>query len=115
MSFEDNIKKWVSLDNQVKQLTDKSKELKEQKNNVETNILTYIEKNNLSNATAKITGGSLKFVDIKQTSPITLKFLHKCLSECINNESQVDAILNYIKEKREIKYSKDIKRYYEKE
>lgn len=115
MSFEDNIKKWVLLDNQVKQLNDKAKELKEQKNSIEENILNYVEKNNLNNATAKITGGSLKFIETKQTSPITLKFLHQCLSECIKNEKQVELILNYIKDKREIKYTKDIKRYYEKE
>jgi predicted nuclease with TOPRIM domain len=115
MSFEDNIKKWVLLDNQVKQLNDKSKELKEQKNSVESVILNYIDTNKLNNATAKITGGSLKFVESKQTSPITLKFLNQCLLECIKNESQVEYILNYIKEKREIKYTKDIKRYFEKE
>ena len=115
MNFEDNIKKWVLLDNQIKQINDKTKELKEQKNNIETNILEYIETNKLSNATARITGGSLKFVDTKQVSPITLKFLHQCLTECIKNESQVEYIMNYIKDKREIKYSKDIKRYYEKE
>lgn len=115
MSFEENIKKWVFLDNQVKQLTDKTKELKEQKNNIESTILTYVDNNHLNNATAKITGGSLKFVENKQTSPITLKFLQQCLSECIKNEKQVEYILNYIKDKREIKYTKDIKRYYEKE
>jgi len=115
MGFEDNIKKWVLLDTQIKQLNDKSKELKDEKNSIETNILDYVETNHLNNATAKIAGGSLKFVEIKQTSPITLKFLQQTLSECIKNPSQVDQIMNYIKDKREIKYSKDIKRYYEKE
>ncbi len=89
--------------------------MKEQKNNIETNILTYFEQNHLNNATAKITGGRLSFVETKQSAPITLKFLHQCLSECIKNPSQVEQIVNYIKDKREIKYSKDIKRYYEKE
>ena len=115
MSFEDNIKKWVLLDNQLKQFNDKTKELKEQKKTIETNILKYVDKNNLNHATAKITGGSLKFIETKHTSPISLKFLHQTLSECIKNESQVEYILNYIKEKREIKMTKDIKRYYEKE
>jgi len=115
MTFEENIKKWVQLDNQVKQLNDRTKELKEQKNSIETDILDYIDSHNLNNATAKITGGSLKFIETKQTSPITLKFLHQCISECIKKESQVEYILNYIKEKREIKYTKYIKRYYEKE
>jgi len=115
MSFEENIKKWVLLDNQIKQINDKTKQLKEEKNNVETSILTYVENNKLNNATARITGGSLRFIETKQTAPISVKFLHQCLSECIKNPSQVEQIVNYIKEKREIKYNKDIKRYYEKE
>ena len=32
MGFEENIKNWVVLDTQIKQLNDKSKELKDQKN-----------------------------------------------------------------------------------
>lgn len=115
MSFEENIKKWVLLDNQIKQINDKTKELKEQKDSIETNILTYVENNNLNNATARITGGSLKFIETKQTAPISIKFLQQCLSECISNPSQVEQIMNYIKTKREIKYNKNIKRYYEKE
>lgn len=115
MSFEDNIKKWVLLDNQIEQINNQTKQLKEQKKNIETNILTYVDQNHLNNATAKITGGSLRFVETKQTAPITLKFLHQCLTECIKNPSQVEQIVNYIKDKREIKYSKDIKRYYKKE
>lgn len=115
MSFEDNIKKWVALDNQIKQINDKTKELKEQKNDIETNILSYVDSHNLNNATARITGGSLKFVETRQVSPITLKFLNQCLSECIKNENQVKYIMDYIRDKREVKFSKDIKRYYEKE
>lgn len=115
MSFEDNIKKWVVIDNQLKQINDKTKELKEQKNEIETSILEYVDTNNLNNATARITGGSLKFVESRQVSPISLKFLNKCLSDCIKNETQVKYIMDYIKDKREVKFSKDIKRYYEKE
>jgi hypothetical protein len=115
MSFEDNIKKWVSLDNQIKQINDKTKELKEQKNDIETNILSYVDSHNLNNATARITGGSLKFVETRQVSPITLKLLNQCLTECIKDESQIKYIMDYIKKKREVKFSKDIKRYYEKE
>ena len=32
MSFEENIKKWVALDNQLKTLTDRTKLLREEKN-----------------------------------------------------------------------------------
>lgn len=115
MSFEDKIKKWVHLDNQLKLVNDKVKEIKQEKDNIEEQIIHYVDENNLNNATAKISGGKLKFVETKQTSPLTLKYIKECLSECIENQEQVDLILNYIKDNREIKYSKDIKRTYDKE
>ena len=60
MSLEENIKQWVRLDDQLKMVNEKAKDIREQKNNLEENILVYVEKNNLENATAKITGGKLK-------------------------------------------------------
>lgn len=115
MGFEDNIKKWVQLDNQLKLVNDKVKEIKQEKDTIEEQIIQYVDTNQLNNATAKISGGRLKFVETKQSSPLTLKYIKECLSECIENEQQVDLILNYIKDNREIKYSKDIKRTYDKE
>lgn len=115
MSFEENIKQWVLLDNQIKQINDQTKQLKQQKNNIENIILTYVEHNNMNNVTARITGGCLGFVKTKHTATITLKFLHQCLSECIKNPAQLEQIENYIKGKREIKHIKEIKRYYDKE
>ena len=71
-----------------------------------------METNNLNNATVQISDGRLRFVNSKQTAPITLKYIEQCLGECIGNKEQVELIINYIKEKREVKYLPDIKRYY---
>ena len=112
MSLEENIKKWVSFDNQLKVLTDKTKELREQKNNTEQVILDYVETKKMNNATVNISDGKLKFVSTKQTAPLTLKYVEECLTNCVKNEEQVALIMNYIKESREIKYVADIKRTY---
>ena len=115
MSLEENIKHWVRLDDQLKLVNEKAKEIREQKNNFESNILVYVEKNNLENATAKINGGKLKFIENKQTAPLTLKFIEECLSQSINDQAKIKEIMLTIKEQREIKYVKDIKRYFDKE
>jgi hypothetical protein len=112
MSLEENIKKWVSIDNQLKTLNDKTKELREMKNNTEQTILDYVESKNMNNATVNISDGKLKFVSTKQTAPLTLKYVEECLSQCIKNEDQVKRIMEYIKETREVKYVPDIKRTY---
>jgi hypothetical protein len=112
MSLEENIKKWVSIDNQLKTLNDKVKELRETKNNTEEIILEYVETKKMNNATINISDGKLKFISTKQTAPLTLKYVEECLSECIKNEEQVTIIMNHIKESREVKYTPDIKRIY---
>lgn len=111
MSFEENIKKWVALDNQIKTLSDKTKQLRNDKNTLEEGIITYVETNNLSNATVNISDGKLRFTSSKQTAPLTLKYVEECLLKCIGNESQVAKIMEVIKESREVKYTSDIKRY----
>ena len=115
MSLEENIKQWVRVDDQIKSINDKVKELKDQKNRLEDNIIVYVEKNNLDNATAKITGGKLKFVTTKQTSPLTLKYIEECLGKLISDKEQINQIMACIKDDREVKYTKDIKRYFDKE
>ena len=66
----------------------------------------------MSHARIQISDGLLKFQNNKVTSPLTFKFLKQCLSECIENEEKVEQLINYIKEKREVKYVPDIKRLY---
>jgi len=112
MSFENNIQKWVSIDNQIKPLQDEIKQLREKRNYVSNDICNYIKNNNLDNATIKISDGKLKFVNTKQNPPLTYKFINECLGKCIPDVNQVELIMNFIKEQREPKYSEDIKRFY---
>ena len=110
MSFEENIKKWVWIDNQLKSVNERVKVLRDEKNTMEETIMTYVETNNLSNATINITDGKLRFVSSKQTAPLTLKYVEECLGKCISNPAQVKQVMQVIKENREVKYSADIKR-----
>ena len=110
--FQENVKKWVSLDTQLKTLNEKVKEIRTERNDLTDNIIEFVEENNLSASTIKISDGKLKFAQNRQTAPITLGFLETCLTEIIGDEEKVDHIMNYIKEKREVKIIPDIKRYY---
>ena len=112
MSFEQQIQQWVSIDNQMKQLSDKMKELREKKNDLNDIIFRQVETSNLSNSSIQISDGKLKFHQIKETQALTFKYLESCLREIIKNEDQVNKIVEYIKKKREIKYVPEIKRLY---
>lgn len=114
MSFESQIQQWVAVDNQMKLLNDKMKELRDKKNIISEQINTHIETNQLSNASVKINDGQIKFIKVKETQQLTFKYLETCLSEIIKNEEQVQKIVDYIKNKREVKYIPEIKRFYNK-
>ena len=111
MSFEQQIQQWVSIDNKIRLLNDQIKELREKKIKLSDNLNEYARENNLSNATIQISDGKLKFASTKVQSPLTFKYLEKSLSEIIKNENQVTQIVEYIKNKREVKVVSEIKRF----
>ena len=112
MSFEEQVQKWVSVDNQLRLLTDRVKKIREEKNTCETASMTYVETKNLTNTVINISDGNLRFVSTKQYQPLTFKYIEECLKKCIRNPEQVSMLLNFIKENREENYSPDIKRIY---
>ena len=112
MSFEQNIQYWVSIDNQIKTLSEQMKELRDKKNVITEKINTHVETSKLENVSVKISDGQLKFVKVKDTQQLTFKYLETCLVEIIKNEEQVKKIIEYIKNKREVTYIPEIKRLY---
>ena len=112
MEFQDNIKQWVSIDNLEKKHKEEIKKLREKKNYLSDKIFTYAEDNNLNHAVIEISDGKLKFQNTKSSTPLTFKFVEKCLVEKLNNEEHAKEIIKYIKGNRETRYVSEIKRTY---
>ena len=113
MAFQDNIKEWVALDNNIKKLTDDMKVLKDRKKELNHSIFEYINTNNLHDVKVNINDGNLKFVNTKSTKGITLKYLEECFNEIFTDKEQIDKILLFIKNNREINEVQEIKRNYD--
>lgn len=111
-AFEAQIKQWVLLDNQLKELNERTKEAREKRRKLEESLTTYASTNNLSNSTIQIGGGTkLKFATANVAEPLTFKYLEKALSQVIRNPTQVKQIVDHVKQNREIKTVPEIKRY----
>jgi hypothetical protein len=110
--FDKQIQKWVEVDNKVKKLNAELKTSRDLKNELEASIMTTVNNKKLLNTSLSLPDGRLRFVETKTTNPISLTFVEQCLNDLIPNKSQVQHILKYIKEKREIKINPEIKRYY---
>ena len=110
MSLEENIKKWVILDNKIKEINNELKLMKTEKTSYNNNIINYISSNDLDKAIIKINNGKLRFVDINYPQPLTYKFIFECLNKHYRDENKSLQLVNFIKSEREIKTIKEIKR-----
>jgi hypothetical protein len=101
LTLEQRIQRWVQLDNNVKQLNDQVRALRESRNDVESSILKHVADNNLSHATVRLKDGTLRFAfNAKQPPALTLAFLGEALDECCPPQ-QAAAIMQHIRAKRE--------------
>jgi hypothetical protein len=105
MNFEQEINEWINLDNEIKRLTEHINKLKDKKTTLNDKLISYAKQKKTE---------KLKYVLTNTFQPLTFTYINKCLGEIIKNEDQVKQIINYIKQKREIKVIEDIKRIYNK-
>jgi len=110
--FDKQIQKWVEVDNKIKKINAELKVSREMKTELEASIMTTVNNKKMLNTSLSLLDGRVRFVETKTTNPISLTFVEQCLSELIPNKSQVQHILKYMKDKREIKINPEIKRYY---
>jgi hypothetical protein len=111
--FIQNIQFWVSLDNQLRAVQEKIKEMRERKHNLSGEITRYIQNNQLQKKRIEISDGSLGIYEKKEYSALTYGYIEKCLGDIIPDKKNVEYIMNYLREHRELKKSSfDIRRNY---
>ena len=115
MSFEENIRKWIQIDNTIKERQLSIKQLKVEKEQYNENILEYMNENNLENATIKIGDGKLRLVEHNIPQALTFKFICESLCEYFqddeDHEELVKEIITFMKEKRNIKTTTELKKF----
>ena len=111
MSFENKVQQWVQIDDELKKLNDRARHLREQRNNLESNLTNYAKSNNMINSTVNLKEDKIKFVDTKVLEPLTFKYLEKTLGEIIRDEDKVQLIMEHVKQKRSVKIVPEIKRF----
>ena len=108
------IQRWVLLDSQLKIVNDKTKQLREMRSQLNSKISQYMLQNNMSNTKIDISDGDLRICEKKDYSSITFGYIERCLDELISDKIQVEYIIKYLKENREVNVSSEIKRTYKK-
>ena len=110
--FIENIQKWVMIDSQIKLINEKVKVARSTKHKLLEEINTYVSEMKIENTKIEISDGELRFYEKKEYQPITFGYVEESLGKIISDKKQVEYIMNYLKENREVTVSKDIRRNY---
>ena len=106
----DYIRQWVAIDEQMKMINQKTKKIRELKTHLTKNICGYVHNKNMQKNKIYISDGTLSFYDKKEYSPLTYGYVENCLGELITDKKQVDFIIQYMKDHRDIQTVSDIRR-----
>lgn len=112
-ALKNDITLWVTLDNQLKLIHEKTKKMREMKQGASERICGYMKENDVKNK-IKIKDGELnaeiRLYEKKEYSPLTFTYIESCLKKIIRDEEQVEYVIQFLKENREITNSPDIRK-----
>jgi len=99
--FVKNIQNWITLDNNIKRINKGLREIKNKKNVLERDIITFASSNNLNNKVLNLNETKLRF-DVSTSYPsISIKLLREVLEETIEEPEGIEVIMDRISKKRE--------------
>jgi|UniRef100_A0A6C0IMN2 hypothetical protein len=109
MSLNDTVTKWILIDNKIQELNAELKQLRHDKNILESALTNYAKDNDMENTTVKVNNNKIKFSVTKTVEPITFKYLERNLCNIIKSEEQLQKTMEYLKDNREVKQTYSVK------
>ena len=108
--FEDYVKKYIEVDNELERLQEKVRTMKEWKRKLNTVIVKHMENQRLTDHTLEVHDGTLRYYERKEYSSMSFTYIERCLRDMISDDEQVRYVIQYLKDKREVKYVPELKR-----
>ena len=103
---------WAQTDDQIKQLNQQCSELRKQRDNLQTHVITMIQEHNLQDNLFQIptlqTNISCK--SHKTSETISFKFLEEKFNEYFSSPEECQSLLQFLKDKRKHETSLVLKR-----
>jgi hypothetical protein len=100
---------WVRADNRVRELTEEISKARAQRTELTEELNTSLD-DHYRNSAVEIDNSKLQFQVTRAAKPISLKFVERCLGECISDKTTVGKLMDYIKSKREFRETWGVKR-----
>lgn len=111
--FVSNIQQWLVLEKQIKSLNEKTKQLRDQRHTLSSQICEHIQSNQLQKTKIEIANsGELKMVERRDYSSLTFGYIEKQLDDLVISgnitKQQMDIIIHNLKNNREQKIHNEI-------
>ena len=105
----DNVKEWINIDNEIRQLQGAIKERRKQKKELTNNLLSTMKRNDID--VFNIPDGELIYTKTKSKKPLSKKHLLLSLSEYFKNDKDmVQQLGKFILDSRQVNEKENIKR-----
>lgn len=108
--FKEKVNRYISLDDEIKTLSEALRERRKEKQRFEGEILGFMKDNEIETIKSKLDNSSIELIQRKKTEGLSKEYLMETLLELLKNKSTAENITNYIYEKRNIVQKDIIKR-----
>lgn len=108
--FAEKVKRWITLDTQLKYVNEKTKQIRESRSALSKQISEYVHAKYGEHKPIALSEGELRFTEKRDYSPLTFAYIEECLDKLLTDSTQVDFILDYLRDHREIRTSTEIRR-----
>lgn len=101
--FIENIQNWVLIDEKLKLVNEKAKQLRDMRHEKADQICEYLSSHPLPDNKVPVTNGYVQMYEKKEYPPLTFAYIEESLSTLITSTPHVEYIMKHLKEGREIK------------
>jgi hypothetical protein len=98
-AFRDNVLRWVEIDDDIRSIRAKVKELNDEKKQYEEQIISYLNK--VDEESIVIKDGKLSKSVSKSQAPLKKENIHKSITELVGDSTKAMAITEHILNSRE--------------
>ena len=108
--FEDYVKKYIEVDDEIESLQIKLKTMRDWKRKLNGVIVKHMEDQDLVEHTLEVSDGTLRYNERKEYGSMSFTYIEKSLHQLIPDPEQVKYVIQFLKDNREVKTVAELKR-----
>ncbi len=114
-NYISKIQEWIKYDNIIQRIKEETSEASEKKKQIEEEIVSYVQTNNLQSLNINISDGNIKFGTLTSKTPLSMKTLKQLLEKFSRDKQAlsqelIENIIKFINDNQESKTKTFIKR-----